>query len=44
MEIREFHWLMNIIQNLGVGLVELETDKRIQVWDGFMESHTSRVS
>lgn len=44
MEIREFHWLMNIIQNLEVGLVVLDTDNRIQVWNGFMESHSSRLS
>ncbi len=44
MEIREFHWLMTIIQNLEVGLVVLDKDNRIQVWNGFMESHSSRLS
>ena len=44
MEIREFHWLMNIIQDLEVGLVVLDGDNRIQIWNGFMESHSSRLS
>ncbi|MDO2950906.1 PAS domain-containing protein [Aeromonas simiae] len=44
MEIREFHWLMNIIQNLDVGLVILDTDYRIRVWNGFMESHSGRLT
>ena len=38
MDIREFHWLMNIVQNLDVGLVVLDREYRIQVWNGFMES------
>jgi len=44
MEIREFHWLMTIIQNLEVGLVILDEENRIQVWNGFMESHSSQLS
>jgi len=43
MDIREFHWLMNIVQNLDVGLVVLDREYRIQVWNGFMESHSGRV-
>ena len=44
MEIREFHWLMNIVQNLDVGLVVLDREYRIQVWNGFMESHSGRLA
>ncbi|MGU5714169.1 PAS domain-containing protein [Aeromonas taiwanensis] len=44
MEIREFHWLMNIVQNLDVGLVVLDKAYRIQVWNGFMESHSGRLA
>ena len=36
MDIREFHWLMNIVQNLDVGLVVLDREYRIQVCNGFM--------
>ncbi len=31
MEIREFHWLMNIVQNLDVGLVVLDKEYKVQV-------------
>lgn len=44
MDIREFHWLMNIVQNLDVGLVVLDRDFKIQVWNGFMESHSGRFT
>lgn len=44
MEIREFHWLMSIIQTLDVGLVVLDQEDRVQVWNGFMESHSGRLS
>ena len=44
MDIREFHWLMNIVQNLDVGLVVLDREYRIQVWNGFMESHSGRLA
>lgn len=44
MEIREFHWLMTIVQNLEVGLVVLNKENRIEVWNSFMESHSSKLS
>ena len=43
MEIREFHWLVTIIQNLEVGLVVLDKECRIEIWNSFMESHSSRL-
>ena len=44
MEIREFHWLMTIVQNLEVGLVVLNKENRIEVWNSFMQSHSSKLS
>ena len=44
MEIREFHWLMNIVQNLDVGLMVIDREYKIQVWNGFMESHSGRFA
>ncbi|MGL4207184.1 MAG: hypothetical protein ACRCRW_13830 [Aeromonadaceae bacterium] len=44
MEIREFHWLMTIVQNLEVGLVVLNKENRIEIWNSFMESHSSKLS
>lgn len=44
MDIREFHWLANIIQALDVGLVVIDLDTQIQIWNGFMESHSGKLS
>ncbi len=44
MEIREFHWLANIIQTLDVGLMVIDLKARIQIWNGFMESHSGKLS
>ncbi len=44
MEIREFHWLANIIQTLDVGLVVIDKETQIQIWNGFMESHSGKLS
>ncbi len=39
-EFGDIHWLMDILQNIDVGLVVLDRDYRIQLWNGFMESHS----
>lgn len=39
-EFGDIHWLMDILQNIDVGLVVLDKDYRIQLWNGFMESHS----
>ncbi|ASP39487.1 diguanylate cyclase [Bacterioplanes sanyensis] len=39
-ELGDIHWLMDILQNIDVGLVVLDRDYRIQLWNGFMESHS----
>ena len=44
MDIREFHWLANIIQALDVGLVVIDLANRVQIWNGFMESHSGKLS
>lgn len=44
MDIREFHWLANIIQTLDVGLVVIDKETRVQIWNGFMESHSGKLS
>ena len=40
-EISDVHWLMDILQNIDVGLVVLDKDFKIQMWNNFMESHSS---
>jgi diguanylate cyclase (GGDEF)-like protein len=36
----ELHWLMDMLQNIDVGLVVLDADFNIQIWNGFMENHS----
>ena len=39
-EIAEFHWLMDALQNVDIGLTVLDRDYNIQLWNGFMENHS----
>ena len=38
--IAELHCLLGILQNVDVGLVVLDRDMRVQLWNGFMENHS----
>ena len=40
LDIREFHWLLDVLQSIDVGIVVLDKDHRVQVWNGFMENHS----
>lgn len=39
-DIHELHWIMDMLQTIEVGLVVLDREYRIQVWNGFMENHS----
>jgi diguanylate cyclase (GGDEF)-like protein len=39
-DLKEIHWLMDMLQNIDVGLVVLDRDYNIQVWNSFMENHS----
>ena len=39
-DLHEFHWIMDMLQTIEVGLVVLDRDYRIHVWNGFMENHS----
>jgi diguanylate cyclase len=39
-EMTEFHWLMDILQTIDVGLVVLDRNYSIKLWNGFMENHS----
>jgi diguanylate cyclase len=39
-EIKEFHWLMDMIQTIDVGLVVIDQNFNVKVWNSFMESHS----
>ncbi len=40
LEMNEFHWLMDILQTIDVGLVVLDRQYNIKLWNGFMENHS----
>lgn len=39
-QINELHWLMEMLHTIDVGLVVLDRDYHIQIWNGFMENHS----
>ena len=39
-DMHEFHWIMDMLQSIEVGLVVLDRDYRIHLWNGFMENHS----
>jgi diguanylate cyclase len=39
-QLNELHWLMEMLHNIDVGLVVLNRDYEIQIWNGFMENHS----
>lgn len=42
-EFSEFHWMMDMVQTVDVGIVVLDRDYRVRVWNAFMESHSSML-
>jgi len=38
--VSELHWLMDMLQTVDIGLVVMNADYRIQLWNGFMENHS----
>ncbi|GBL04826.1 PAS domain-containing protein [Glaciecola sp. KUL10] len=39
-EILEFHWMMDMLQTVDVGIVVFDRDYNLKVWNGFMEAHS----
>ncbi|WP_338921342.1 diguanylate cyclase [Pseudomonas silesiensis] len=39
-DLNEFHWLLAITQSIDVGVVVLDRDYRVQVWNTFMENRS----
>ncbi|OIN14439.1 sensor domain-containing diguanylate cyclase [Oceanisphaera psychrotolerans] len=35
-----FHWLLDMLESVEIGLVVLDLDFQIQLWNGFMENHS----
>lgn len=41
--LHDFHWLMDVLQNIDVGLVVLDNDYNIQLWNSFMQNHSAKL-
>jgi len=39
-QLNELHWLMEMLHNIDVGLVVLDREYKVQIWNGFMENHS----
>ncbi len=39
---KDVHWQMDILQNIDVGLVVMDQDYRIEVWNSFMQNHSGK--
>jgi len=39
-ETQPYHWLVDMLESVEVGLVVLDLEFRVQVWNGFMENHS----
>lgn len=42
-DLLEFHWMMDMLQTVDVGIVVLDKSFSVQVWNGFMESHSGML-
>lgn len=38
--LNEFHWLLDIVQSIDVGVLVLDRQYRVEVWNSFMENHS----
>lgn len=43
LSIEEFHWHIGLLQNLDVGLIVLDRDYCVQLWNTFMANHSGRT-
>lgn len=42
--LREFHWLMDVLHNIDVGLVVMDMNFSIKLWNSFMQNHSAKYS
>jgi len=38
--LHEFHWIMDMVQTIDAGLVVLDKDFKVQLWNDFMSNHS----
>ncbi len=39
--LEEFHWLMDVLQSIDVGLVVINREYEIELWNNFMQNHSA---
>ncbi len=39
-QFKEFHWMMDLLQTIDVGLIVIDRNLEINVWNSFMENHS----
>lgn len=44
LDISELHWLLDIVQSIDVGVVVLDREYRVKVWNSFMENHSGKTA
>lgn len=42
-DLAEFHWMMDMLQTVDVGIVVVDQTFKIRVWNAFMESHSGML-
>ena len=40
--LKDFHWIMDVLQFIDVGLVILNREYEIQLWNSFMQNHSAK--
>lgn len=43
-DLKDIHWLLDMVQNIDVGLVIIDKDLTVKVWNGFMENHSGLLT
>ncbi|MPS31177.1 MULTISPECIES: PAS domain-containing protein [unclassified Salinivibrio] len=38
----QFHWMLDMVQHIDMGLIVLDRDFHIQMWNGFMVHHSGK--
>ena len=42
--LKDIHWLIDMVHNIDVGLVIIDKDFNVKVWNGFMENHSGLLT
>lgn len=43
-ELDQFHWMIDMVQHVDLGLIVLDKDFKVQVWNAFMVHHSGKAA